>query len=415
MQSLQMRWPVPGHIGLSMHDERERADRVALAAQRVHLRDLLVERAAGQRRRRAGSSGTSPVFASREALRAGVLLALVAEQAVVRLAEHLAARHARVRQREALAAAAARVRSDPLLGQVRHWADRSRRDGGSRESPAGGRRPSRGSRARRSARVMRARHQRAYVSRRDSRKARRSASAGAGGARQSRRLRPRRPARQLRRARARRRIDFGHLLLAERGEKRALEIQELGHGPRGRELGVLVPLEIREELPLDRARRRAQRARAAASSGSAALTARRWRKSRRNRKRTASGAAARGLRLRGRLDAEEARDEAGEVARRLDEQARSGQGIERRRGLPVRRQARREIRVLAREPLAKDAVEIREPLVAMEVLVGEPGNPREGSPSGCRLGLALLPSRRRPSTCGPMIPRRPRERMAEGA
>ena len=49
MQSLQMRWPVPGHIGLSIDDDGQRADRVAALAQRVHLGDLLVERAAGER------------------------------------------------------------------------------------------------------------------------------------------------------------------------------------------------------------------------------------------------------------------------------------------------------------------------------------------------------------------------------
>ena len=48
MQSLQIRWPVPGHIGLSIDDQRQRADRVAGLAQRVHLGDLLVERTAVQ-------------------------------------------------------------------------------------------------------------------------------------------------------------------------------------------------------------------------------------------------------------------------------------------------------------------------------------------------------------------------------
>ena len=48
MQSLQMRWPVPGAIGLSTTDHRQRRDRVAVLAQDVHLADLLVQRAAAQ-------------------------------------------------------------------------------------------------------------------------------------------------------------------------------------------------------------------------------------------------------------------------------------------------------------------------------------------------------------------------------
>ena len=45
MQSLQMRWPVPAHIGLSIATSAKRADRVALLFEQVHLRDLFVERA----------------------------------------------------------------------------------------------------------------------------------------------------------------------------------------------------------------------------------------------------------------------------------------------------------------------------------------------------------------------------------
>ena len=46
MQSLQMRCPVPGHIGLSMTIRASAPMDVALPFEQVHLGDLLVERAA---------------------------------------------------------------------------------------------------------------------------------------------------------------------------------------------------------------------------------------------------------------------------------------------------------------------------------------------------------------------------------
>ena len=49
MQSLQMRWPVAAPIGLSIVDDRQRADRVAAGLDQVHLGDLLLERAARER------------------------------------------------------------------------------------------------------------------------------------------------------------------------------------------------------------------------------------------------------------------------------------------------------------------------------------------------------------------------------
>ena len=70
------------------HDNRQRADGVAALAQQVHLGDLLVERAA--RQRNAERVGGDLAFLVANALRAGVLVALVAEHAVVDLAQHLA-------------------------------------------------------------------------------------------------------------------------------------------------------------------------------------------------------------------------------------------------------------------------------------------------------------------------------------
>jgi hypothetical protein len=102
MQSLQIRWPVPGHRVVDA-DEREGPDGDRLAPQLVHLGDLLVQRTALQ-----GDAERVLLPGRRlrveETLGAGVLLALVAEQAVVRLAEHFALRHARIGQGEALPA-----------------------------------------------------------------------------------------------------------------------------------------------------------------------------------------------------------------------------------------------------------------------------------------------------------------------
>ena len=98
------------------HHHRQRADHVATLAQQVHLRDLLVERAAGQRdAERIGGDGALLVG---EPLAAAVLVALVTEHAVVHLAQHLARAEARVGEREAIAAAQGLVRTGERLWQV---------------------------------------------------------------------------------------------------------------------------------------------------------------------------------------------------------------------------------------------------------------------------------------------------------
>ena len=70
-------------------DERQRADRVPLPPERVHLADLLVERT--PREGNPEGVGLVAPFLPDESLRAGVLLALLAEDAVEGLAGHLAA------------------------------------------------------------------------------------------------------------------------------------------------------------------------------------------------------------------------------------------------------------------------------------------------------------------------------------
>src|SRR5206468_842509 len=74
-------------------DERQRPDRVALAAELVHLGDLLVQRAAAQRDAERVLL-IEVGLRVEEARRTGVLLPFVTEQAVVGLPEDLAARHA---------------------------------------------------------------------------------------------------------------------------------------------------------------------------------------------------------------------------------------------------------------------------------------------------------------------------------
>ena len=98
------------------HDDRQRADRIATLAHRMHLGNLLVERAAGQRD--AERIRRDLAFLVLDALRAGVLVALVAQHAVVDFALHFTRRVARIGQREALAAPQLRVRAEHLLGQL---------------------------------------------------------------------------------------------------------------------------------------------------------------------------------------------------------------------------------------------------------------------------------------------------------
>ena len=84
-------------------DDRQRADRVALRLQHVHLGDLLFERAAGERHaeRRLLERAGLAVF---RPLRATVLALVVAPDAVVGLVERLLVVHAGVGEREAVAA-----------------------------------------------------------------------------------------------------------------------------------------------------------------------------------------------------------------------------------------------------------------------------------------------------------------------
>ncbi len=98
--------PGAGNHRIVEADERKGADRVPLTPQQVHFRDLLVQRAARERhaeRIRANASVLLP-----KALRARVLVALVAEDAVMRLAGDLARGLARVGEREAVARARVR-------------------------------------------------------------------------------------------------------------------------------------------------------------------------------------------------------------------------------------------------------------------------------------------------------------------
>ena len=109
MQSLQMRWPVAAHIGLSIDRDGERAERVAL-----RLRPGASRRSsprAGSRRagRRTALFLNAPVFSLRPG-RAAVLALVVAPDAVVGLVERAGEIGAGIGEREALASAAMRGR-----------------------------------------------------------------------------------------------------------------------------------------------------------------------------------------------------------------------------------------------------------------------------------------------------------------
>jgi hypothetical protein len=83
------------------HDNREGPQRIAALAQQMHFRNLLVERAARQRDpQRIGCDRAGLVA---DALRATVLVPLVAEHTVVDLAEHLARVEAFVGELESFA------------------------------------------------------------------------------------------------------------------------------------------------------------------------------------------------------------------------------------------------------------------------------------------------------------------------
>jgi hypothetical protein len=87
-----------------------------MLAQHVHLGDLLVERTAVERDAERVRDHRAVLVA--QALRARVLVALVAEDAVMDLAQHLARVPARVGEPEAVAAAEAIVGTGHRLRQV---------------------------------------------------------------------------------------------------------------------------------------------------------------------------------------------------------------------------------------------------------------------------------------------------------
>ena len=116
MQSLQMRWPVPGHIGLSMATSAS-APMESPSRRSWCISEIFSSSGQPLSGMPRGFFCQAVVLASKKPLRAGVLLPVVAEEAVVRLAEDLATGHPRVRQAEALAAPVSLRRSDATLGE----------------------------------------------------------------------------------------------------------------------------------------------------------------------------------------------------------------------------------------------------------------------------------------------------------
>ena len=84
------------------------------------------------------------------------------------------------------------------------------------------------------------------------------------------------------------------------------------------------------------------------------------------------------------FDAEEPGDEGRKRPRRLDEKSGARERVEAARLGPVGLQARRQGRVILGQPVEECLVEIREPVVAVEVLVGEAGNAEGKVAIGCR-------------------------------
>ena len=98
-------------------DERQGAEGVAGLAQRVHLRDFLVERTAVEADAERVDADRAGLVV--QSLRARVLVAVVAQDAVVNLAERLARLHARVGQTKAVAPPQAPLRPDHRLRHIR--------------------------------------------------------------------------------------------------------------------------------------------------------------------------------------------------------------------------------------------------------------------------------------------------------
>src|SRR5262249_52878972 len=97
-------------------DERQRSERVAALLEEVRLGDLLVERAAGERDAERVLLEAARLLV--QTLRARVLLALVAVEAVVDLRLHFARTHTRIGEREAVAAPKILGRALGDLGEV---------------------------------------------------------------------------------------------------------------------------------------------------------------------------------------------------------------------------------------------------------------------------------------------------------
>ena len=307
----------------------------------------------------------------------------------MRLAEDLAPRHARIGQREALPAAPPRGRPDPLLGPLGKRAlglDQVLVVEGLRQverGPAGDRRPPGG-----------VDHPR-------------MAPEGVGlqkglepGEKSPRPLRPRARRRPTRwPARDPRALRRG---LGRPGRPAAPS--SAGRPPETRSRGRAArspPGRWRAPDPPPTAARRRGGARGrshprrgppalAASCGGFVLTARRWRKSRRNRNRTASGPASAPC-ARHSASIPKSRTRKRDTCRAASTSRRERDRGSTDAGIPsVGGEPRRQIRALPRELLAKGGVELREPVVAVEVLVAETLDAEREVPLGgdwCDRGL----------------------------
>ncbi len=118
------------------------------------------------------------------------------------------------------------------------------------------------------------------------------------------------------------------------------------------------------------------------SCGSFVRTARLWRKSRRNRKSTASGPADAGLAAPLGFDPEEPGEEASERAGGVHEEAREGERVQPFGVGAIEPEALGQGRIFAGEPLEESGVQVRQPVLAVQILVAESGFAEREVPLG---------------------------------
>ena len=102
--------------GIADHYQSQSPNRISMLPQVVHLGNLFVERASIQRNIQGIFRDTA--VSIKNPFRAGILVALVAKNAVVNFAQDLACRHAAIREGKAIAATKTFIRANHRLGKA---------------------------------------------------------------------------------------------------------------------------------------------------------------------------------------------------------------------------------------------------------------------------------------------------------